>query len=598
MTCTIWQFDSSNSQGSCWTGNDCSDNTTGPNWISYERAPPSPSPPYPPMCTNTSLPCSPMFDDSTWRNIHTPHDFIDEGSPDPNADRGHGYLPFNISYYRKHFTIDASEQGNLIYIDFDGVYKNSDMWLNGVYLGHFVSGYVSFRYYLHNVTIPNTTTPALNYGSTENVLAVRVDALTAQEGWFYEGGGITRHVWLNIVNPLSVVPWGAYFPSAVTGTINSGPQGAMGPQTAASAQINAQVDIANAGTSSASFTLNIAVYDANNNQVGSSSTSNSLAAGGWNRYTPVISLTNVNLWNTESTYMYTVNTSIVVSNNVVDDVTVSIGIRNAIWTPNQGFMLNGFKVAAQGFSNHQDFAGTGTAVPDRINEYRVTSLRAIGSNFWRTAHNPPNPELLDYCDQYGMLVWLENRFINQGVQPLPPPHTTEARIESDDPTPLPPDVVVADPQLLADAQAMVLRDRNHPSVVIYSLCNEGGCEIGAAYGGVIAAQFKDVIMSADTYRPITGNSEWGVSSSDTFTNIMDVFTCSYNYNLYSLYHYAHPWKPVMGGESASCTSDRGYYLPSNATTGHVYSDDDGCVSNSWQAAAQNPWDSGNFAWTG
>ena len=142
------------------------------------------------------------------------------------------------------------------------------------------------------------------------------------------------------------------------------------------------------------------------------------------------------------------------------------------------------------------------------------------------AHNPPNPELLDYADSYGMLIWDENRFINQGVQPL---------LSAKD-TPLPPTVAVADAQLLADAQAMVLRDRNHPSVVIYSLCNEGGCEIGAQYGGTIGAQFKDVISAADTFRPITANSEWSIGSSDTLTNIMDVMTCSYNYGLYTLYH--------------------------------------------------------------
>ena len=130
------------------------------------------------------------------------------------------------------------------------------------------------------------------------------------------------------------------------------------------------------------------------------------------------------------------------------------------------------------------------------------------------------------------------------------------------------------------------------------MCNEGGCEIGNIHGGVIATQFKNVINYADTTRPITANGAWNIGTSDTLTNVMDVVTCSYSYGEYSQFHWTHPNKPIMGGESASCTSDRGYYLPTNATEGHMNSDDDGCVVSAWASAAQNPWDSGNFVWTG
>ena len=128
--------------------------------------------------------------------------------------------------------------------------------------------------------------------------------------------------------------------------------------------------------------------------------------------------------------------------------------------------------------------------------------------------------------------------------------------------------------------------------------DEGGCEIGAQYGGVIGAQFKDAISAADSSRPLTANSEWGQGSADTLTNIMDVMTCSYNYETYTVYHQTHPWKPIMGGESASCTATRGYYGPNNSTSGMVESNAAGCVQNSWASAAVNAWDSGNFDWTG
>ena len=179
---------------------------------------------------------------------------------------------------------------------------------------------------------------------------------------FYEGGGITRHVWMNTADPLSIQPWGAYFPASVTGDITSGPLGAMGPQTAASALINAYVDIQNQRATSADTTLVVTVMDASGATVATSSTKQTLTSGGWARVTPSITWNNVNLWNTESTYMYTVRADVVdngASGAIVDSVTVPIGVRNAIWTSNQGFILNGFKVPVKGFSQHQDYAGCG-----------------------------------------------------------------------------------------------------------------------------------------------------------------------------------------------------------------------------------------------
>ena len=183
-TCLIWQFDSSNPKYACWTGADCPQNVSNPAWTSFKRAAPTPTPPLS-TCADASQPCAPGFDDSRWRSVNTPHDFVVESAPDQTADRGHGYLPFNVSWYRKSFPLDAALNGKLLSLAFDGVYKNSDMWLNGVPLGHFTSGYVSFRWYIHNVS-----GAPLRFDGTPNVLAVRVDALSAQEGWFYEGARI------------------------------------------------------------------------------------------------------------------------------------------------------------------------------------------------------------------------------------------------------------------------------------------------------------------------------------------------------------------------------------------------------------------------
>ena len=181
-TCNVWQWCPTGNCGlgghGCWLGSNVSACTgKGDGWVSFARVPPTPGPPAPvPPCLDPAAPCAPSFPDSSWRTVDTPHDFVVEGAPVPTADRGHGYLPFNISWYRRHFQVDPSLQGAAIWLEFDGVYRNSDVWLNGVHIAHQNSGYVPFIAYIHNATLPDGVTPALKYGA-DNVLAVRADAL-------------------------------------------------------------------------------------------------------------------------------------------------------------------------------------------------------------------------------------------------------------------------------------------------------------------------------------------------------------------------------------------------------------------------------------
>lgn len=593
------------------TSNPCSC-TSLPTLCSAGIAPPGPPPP----CTDPSQPCNPAYPDNDptqWRNLNVPHDFVVESPSDPSCDRGHGYKCYNVSWYRKHFDVDAALQGQMIYLTFDGVYRQADVWLNGAYLGHHTEGYTPFNLWIHNASTP------LKYGAGgNNVLAIRVDA-RSPELWSYEPGGVYRHVWMTAVNPVSIVPWGFYVPSAVTGAITS-PSGAFGPQSADHAMVMPVVDIANGGTSSASVTLAFSLTDASGNVVASINTASiSLPAGGWTRQqlSPATfgsSTSQVNLWNTAAPYLYTASVSLVDASTkaVYDSDSTRIGVRTAVFDPNNGFMLNGIKVPLQGASNHIDFGGCGGAVPDRVNEWRVANyIKDLGGNAWRTAHNPVSPEFLDAADEYGLLVWSENRFINTGVQPLAPKPISGSnrgvesawknRKQAVGAQPYGPNSQggpLADPQLLADAQAMVLSARNHPSIIIWSLCNEGGCEQGAAGGGDIGQQFKNAILAVDTTRPITGNSEWSPGTTDTFTNAMDVQSFSYAYGSYSEFKAWHPWKAVGGGESASCTSTRGYYLPNNSTTGYVNADDFGCVQEAWASVMSLQYVYGNFAWTG
>jgi hypothetical protein len=246
------------------------------------------------------------------------------------------------------------------------------------------------------------------------------------------------------------------------------------------------------------------------------------------------------------------------------------------------------------------------AVPDRVLEFQVATLKRAGVTGWRTAHNPVAPELLDFADQYGMLVMSENRFVQAGVQPVASPKrggpqtAGAAGFESRDHFG---DVPSADPTLLANAVDMVVRDRNHPSIVIWSLCNELGCASDSPTGDSLAAQFKTAILGADKSRPITSNTVQRPylqnHDVDAFAQAMDVQSFSYEYDAYTSYHQAAPWKPVGGGEAGSCITDRGYFAAdANGHVGPSSRDLFGCLQEGWKHAAILPFVYGNFLWTG
>ena len=318
----------------------------------------------PPVATND-------FNDTSWRSLHLPHDFVVEGTFDPKGDGSHGFLPKNVGWYRKTFEVPESAKGQILWIDFDGVFRDSRVWLNGKLLGHHLSGYTGFRYDI---------TDTVNYGG-KNVLTVYVDARDS-EGWWYEGGGIYRHVWLTIADPLHVSPWGTY---AVATPKSSG------------AALSLETTVDNQTGAAASFKLVSEVRDAKGKTVLKLSTPCTLAKGSTKAFTQKGRIAKAILWSLENPHLYTWTVSLQKGRQTVDAMDTNFGVRSFRFDANKGFFLNGKPVKIKGTCNHQDFAGVGIAIPDRIFTYRLEKLKEMGCNAYRCYHKPPPPgELVEF----------------------------------------------------------------------------------------------------------------------------------------------------------------------------------------------------------
>ena len=359
------------------------------------------------------------YNDSAWRSLNLPHDWVVELPFDQNADGSHGfktvgnssYTTNNVGWYRRTFTIPSGYAGQTLWLDFDGVYRNSLVWLNGHILGRNVSGYASFYY---------DVTPYANPGGT-NVLVVRVDA-SRFEGWFYEGAGIYRHVWLTDVNPVHVAHWGTYVTTAIAG---------------ANATVTVQTTVTNqSGSATVNGSLTSTILDANSNAVTAVTSNLNLAAGQGLVVTQTLTVVSAHLWSLQTPYLYNLVSTVSNATAVADVYTTTFGARTVSFDSTNGFTLNGQRVEIFGVCNHQDAAGVGSAVPDRLLYYRLERMKQMGVNGYRTSHNMPAAELLDDCDRLGILVLDENRRLGTNAEPL------------------------------NELTRLLLRDRNHPSILV------------------------------------------------------------------------------------------------------------------------------------
>ena len=504
-------------------------------------------------------PASVAFSDASWRRVDLPHDWAIELPFDAKGDTAHGSkaigeaFPQNsIGWYRRTFELPATDSGRRLWLEFDGAFRDCTVFVNGWFVGHHESGYSGVRYDITDVA---------NCGG-KNVVAVRVDA-SQFEGWFYEGAGIYRHVWLVKTAPLAIAPDGVFVFSRFKDNIPEGP-----------AEIHLQSTLANAQNAPADATVTWEVAGPDGHVLATTSQTGRIAALATGEVEQTTKIAAPELWSPETPKLYRLVTTVASGSHTVDRVETEFGIRTVAFDATRGFLLNGKPYVLQGTCNHQDNAGVGAALPDRLQYFRIAKLKETGANAYRTSHNSPTPELLEACDRLGMLVMDENRLLG------------------------------SDALHLKWFEEQIRRDRNHPSVAIWSLANEEFTVQGTPDGGRVAVTMQTLAKRLDPTRPVTYNAPVG-NEFPGINAVIEVRGWSYHIGKDNMdaYHAAHPQQPNVGSEQGSTVGTRGIYVD-DKERGYVSAYDD--HGQSWSNTAEEwvgffdprPWLSGGFVWTG
>ena len=498
------------------------------------------------------------FDDSKWSDIQVPHDWavalpFAQGPIARDSDRGaaHGFkaigrdFPENsIGWYRIPIEITGADKGRSIWLEFDGVFRDCLIFVNGYVAGRNESGYAPFRVEIDDF---------LNYDGKPNVITVRSDA-SLGEGWFYEGAGIYRHVDLVSADPVHIPQWGTFVRSELR------TNGAL---------IHTQTEVFNSGPVPASVVLRQSILGGAANTA-LPDTSLELAPGERRIVAQEVLHPTPLLWSLEEPNLNSLYSQIVINGLLVDDYSTSFGIRDIRFDAARGFFLNGRPVKLLGTANHHDHAGVGTGISDTLHRWRVAKLKEMGSNAWRSAHNPPSTSLLDACDLYGMLMICEARYNS------------------------------SDEEALSQLERMIRRDRNHPSVILWSLGNEEPHQ-ATERGARINAEMARHVKRLDPTRPITFAMDQGWD--DGIGRVVDVLGFNYRTNQIEAYHGRHPGQPVYGSETGSTVATRGEYSTDKARhTVRAYDTEHPWWATTaeewWTIVAERPYIAGGFVWTG
>ena len=521
------------------------------------------------------------FDDAAWRGLDVPHDWSIE--PDPSAKgpksegifnpdcpsgSGGGFLPGGVGWYRKTFTLPESAKGRRVFVEFEGVYMDSDVWLNGRKLGNRPYGYSSFEYEL---------TPFLKFGAP-NVLAVRANVHQPCSRWF-SGAGIYRHVWLTLTAPVHVAHWGVYVTT---------PE--VKPELAG---VRVRTRVLNQSDAAREVTLRTSLLDARGGKVAVAETKQNIAASGEAAFDQTLTVRAPKLWSLARPSLYTAVSEVVVDGGPADRCATPFGIRTSEFTKDRGFFLNGEHVTIQGVCDHHDLGCLGAAAADRAIERQLEILKAFGCNAIRTSHNPPAPRLLEAADRLGFLI-MDEAF-DEWKKPKTPMGYARFFDEWSE----------------RDLVAMLHRDRNHPCVVLWSIGNEID-DINTPEGAAIARRLAEICHREDPTRPVTSacNNPAGAVRSGGVA-ALDVFGVNYNIDDYDQFK---GLKPMIASETSSSVSSRGEYNLKPATgnkvtivpvaENHVTAYD--TFRPPWAILADvqllkmkdSPWVAGEFVWTG
>ena len=508
-------------------------------------------------------PASEKFGDTAWRSLDLPHDWAIELPFDKTSDTSHGFKPVgpgflknSLGWYRRTFELPAEDSEKRIWLTFDGVFRDATVWVNGWLVKRHEGGYYPFR---------EDITDVAHFGG-KNVVSVRVDA-TKFEGWFYEGAGIYRHVWLDKTAPVAIAPDGVFVYSKFQ---DNTPVGA--------AELHAELKLLNAEDFPAEAKVSYTFKDADEQVLGELGDVVKLDAHSQKEISTDASglhftLAKYKLWSPEDPRLYKLVTTVQVEGKIVDRKETEFGIRTVSFDKDKGFLLNGQPYVLKGTCNHQDMAGVGAALPDALQYFRVAKLKEFGDNAYRTSHNPPTTELLEACDRLGMIVMDESRLLG------------------------------SDQENLRKWDDQIRRDRNHPSVGLWSVANEEFSVQATPQGGNVARTMQNYVKSLDATRPVT----YASPQDDTFDGINGVIDVrGWNYHVgkdMDNYHANHPDQPAVGTEQGSTVSTRGIY-ENDKTRGYVSAYDVNFPSWAhtaecwWSYFAERPYLSGGFVWTG